>query len=66
LEFVRQGKTAEETAILIKNSTMMSKLGNMEAADATDKLTSIMNGFRLEANETGDVVDKLVNTCQNI
>lgn len=60
LEFVRQGKTAEETAILIRNSTIMSKLGNMEAADSSEALTSIMNGFKLEAEETGDVVSKLV------
>lgn len=60
LEFVRQGKTAEETAILIKNSTMMSKLGNMDSATATDRLTSIMNGFKLEAEETGAVLDKLI------
>jgi len=60
LEFVRQGKSAEDTAILIRSSTMLSKLGNMEAADATEKLTSIMNGFRIEAEETTDVVDKLV------
>ena len=60
LEFVRQGKTAEETAILIRNSTIMSKLGNMEAADSSEALTSIMNGFKLEAEETGEVVSKLV------
>lgn len=60
LEFIRQGKSAEETAILIKNSTMMSKLGNMEAAESTDRLTSIMNGFKLEAEETGLVIDKLI------
>jgi hypothetical protein len=61
LEFIRQGKSAEETAILIKNATMMSKLGNMEAAESSEALTSIMNGFKLEASETGDVVNKLVS-----
>lgn len=60
LEFVRQGKSAEETAVLIRSSTMMSKLGNMEAADATEKLTSMMNGFKIEAEGTGEIVDKLV------
>jgi len=60
LEFVRQGKTAEETGILIKNSTMMSKLGNMEAADSSEALTSIMNGFKMEVSDTGDAVSKLV------
>lgn len=60
LEFIRQGKTAEETATLIKNSTMMSKLGNIDAAQSSEALTSIMNGFKLSAEETGAVVDKLV------
>jgi len=60
LEFVRQGKTAEETATLIKNSTMMSKLGNMSAIESSEALTSIMNGFKLTAEETGEVVSKLV------
>lgn len=60
LEFIRQGKTAEETAILIRSSTELQKLGNMDAADATEKLTSIMNGFKIEAKDTGVIVDKLV------
>lgn len=61
LEFIRQGKTAEETATLIKNSTMMAKLGNMDEAASSEALTSIMNGFKLTAEETGAVVDKLVS-----
>ncbi len=66
VEFIRQGKTVTETAQLIRNSTMLSKLGNLDAADAADKLTSIMNGFKLSAEETGTVLDKLVKNCQNI
>lgn len=61
LEFVRQGKSAEETGILIKNSMMMSKLGNMDSSQSTDRLTSIMNGFKLKAEETIGVVDVLIN-----
>lgn len=61
LEFVRQGKTAEETATLIRNSTMMAKLGNMDAAESSEAMTSIMNGFKLSVEETGTVVDKLVS-----
>jgi TP901 family phage tail tape measure protein len=60
LEFVRQGKTSEETAILIKNATMMAKLGNMDMAESSEALTSIMNGFKLSAEETGDVVNRLL------
>lgn len=60
LEFIRQGKTAEETQVLITNSMMMSKLANMESAESSEALTSIMNGFKMEVNETGDAVSKLV------
>src|SRR5258706_1035248 len=60
LEYIRQGKTAEETGVLIRNSMMLAKLGNMEAADATERMTSIMNGFKINAKDTGEVVDKLV------
>ncbi len=60
VEFIRQGKTATETAQLIRNATMLSKLGNLDAADSADKLTSIMNGFKFSVEETGPVLDKLV------
>lgn len=60
LEWRRQGKTAEEAGELVKGSMMMSKLANMESAQATEYLTSILNGFKLEAGETEDVISKLV------
>lgn len=40
---------------------MLSKLGNIDAATSTDRLTSIMNGFKLEVKDTSTVIDKLVN-----
>jgi TP901 family phage tail tape measure protein len=39
---------------------MLSKLGNMETADSTEYLTSIINGFKLEAEDASRVVDKLI------
>lgn len=59
LEWARQGKTIEETSQLIKDSMMMSKLANMDSAQATEYLTSIMNGFKLEAGDMIGVLDKL-------
>lgn len=56
----RQGKTISETADLTKASVMMSKLANMESAQATEYLTSIINGFKLESTEVIGVLDKLV------
>lgn len=38
---------------------MMSKLGDMEATQATEIVTSIMNGFNLEASDMMSVLDKL-------
>ncbi len=61
LEWRRQGKTVEETGELMKSTMMMAKLGNMESAQSTEYLTSIINGFKLEAKDTQDVVSKLVN-----
>jgi len=40
---------------------MMSKLGNIEAAQATELMTSTLNGFKLSAEDAATVVDKLVN-----
>ena len=40
---------------------MLSKLGNMEAADSTEKLTATLNGFKLEAEDASLVVDKIID-----
>jgi hypothetical protein len=60
LEWFRQGKTVEETSKLLKATLMLSKLGNMESAQATEYLTSTLNGFKLEAEDAVGVVDKLI------
>lgn len=61
LEFIRQGKTVAETNELIRVSTMQAMLANMDAAQSTEYLTSIMNGFQLEASDMMGVLDKLIN-----
>ena len=60
LEWFRQGKTAQEAVELTKASIIMSKLGNVEAAQSTEYLTSTLNGFKLEAEDATMVIDKLV------
>jgi len=60
LEWFRQGKTAEEAQELVRASLIASKLANMESAQATEYLTSILNGFKLEATDAITVLDKLV------
>lgn len=61
LEWLRQGKTIEEATELMRSSTMLAKLGVMESSDATEKLTAVMNSYKLEASEAADVVSKIVN-----
>ena len=60
VEWLRQGKTAAETEKLLESTMMLSKLGAMESAEATERLTSILNGFKLEAEDASMVVDKLI------
>lgn len=59
IEWLRQGKTVEDTTKLLTASTMLSKLGMLESTEATELLTATLNGFKLSANEAIGVVDKL-------
>lgn len=65
LEFIRQGLSVADTNELIRVSTIQSKLANMSSAQSTEYLTSIMNGFRLEASDMMKVLDTLVNLDNN-
>ena len=56
-EWLRQGKTIAETKELIKSSMILSKIGVMDSKDATEKLTSTLNGFNLEAKNSMSIVD---------
>lgn len=57
--WLRQGKTAKETSELVYDSMILSKLGQIESADASIYLTSALNGYKKSASEAIDVVDKL-------
>jgi hypothetical protein len=59
-EWIRQGKNAADTMELLRSSTMMSKLGNLEAADATDKLIAVTNAYNISAKDSIQVVDTLI------
>ena len=61
LEWFRQSKTVAEVNELMQSTMMLSKLGNIESAQATEYLTSTLNGFSLEAKDAVSIVDKLVN-----
>lgn len=57
--WLRQGKTIEETNTLIENSMMLSKIGQIDSADATEYLTAAMKGYGVEVQNVQNIVDKL-------
>lgn len=58
-EWLRQGKTAEETSELLRSSMVLSKVGAIESADATSYLTSVLNGYKMEVEDAMHVVDAM-------
>jgi len=60
-ELIRAGKSASDTTLLLKDSTILAKLGNLEAADATDKLIAVTNAYKISAQDTMEVVDAFVS-----
>ena len=46
---------------MLRSTLMLSKLGALDSAQATEYLTSILNGFNMEASQSEDVVNKLVS-----
>lgn len=57
--WLRQGYDISQVNDLVTASLYLSKLGMIDTATATMNLTSAMHGFKLEASEAMDVVDKL-------
>lgn len=58
-QWIRQGKSAAETTDLLKASMVLSRVGAIDAADATEYLTSTLNGYQLEADDAMRVVDAM-------
>lgn len=44
--WLRQGKSVKETGELVYDSMILSKLGQIESADASTYLTSALNGYK--------------------
>lgn len=44
---------------LLKSSSMLATVGAMDAAEASESLTAIMNSYKLEVSDVMGVVDKL-------
>lgn len=59
VEWLRQGKTLEEVNALMEATMTMSKVGAISAADATEYLTSTLNGYKMSAQDAMSIVDKM-------
>ncbi len=58
-QWLRQGKSISETNELIQDSVILSKIGQIESAEATEYLTSAMNGFHVASENAIGIIDKL-------
>ena len=57
--WLRQGKSIDEANTLIKDSMILSKIGMIDASDATEDLTAVLNGYKMSAESALAVVSKL-------
>jgi TP901 family phage tail tape measure protein len=58
--WLRQGYSIADTNQLITATMHLSKLGQIESGQASQYMTSMLKGFKLEASDAMSVVDKLV------
>lgn len=58
-DWLRAGYAGQEATQLTEASMQLSTLGMIESSEATSYLISVLKGWKLEANEVAEVVDKL-------
>jgi hypothetical protein len=58
-EWLRQGMSISDTNTMIKNSMILSKIGMISSAEATQFLTSATKGYGVEISKTLNIVDML-------
>lgn len=58
-EFMKQGESIESANKLAQDSIVLSKIGDLSAEDSTKYLTAALKGYKMEATEAMDVVDKI-------
>ena len=58
-EWLRQGKSIEDTNTLIYDTMVLSKVGMIDSSEATEYLTSAMKGYQVSVSDTLGIVDKL-------
>lgn len=59
-DYLRAGKSMSETQALIKDSIMLSKLGQLGSGAATEDLLAVMNGYEMSIDEVGKSLDAMV------
>lgn len=59
-DYLRAGKSMSEAKDLIKDSIMLSKLGQIDSATATEDLLATMNGYEMSIEEVGRALDAMV------
>jgi TP901 family phage tail tape measure protein len=63
--FLRQGYDIADANVLIKNAMMLSKLGQIDAAESARALTSAMKGYKVAVEDTIGIVDKFTAVDMN-
>ena len=59
-DYLRAGKSMSESQELIRDSVMLSKLGQIDSSAATEDLLATMNGFNMSVEEVGKALDAMV------
>ena len=57
-EYMKQGKTIQETLVLTEAAVKAAKVARVSVSDSVNYLTTALNGFRLEADQAMKVSDK--------
>lgn len=65
-DWLRAGYEGKEASDLTKASMYLSTLGMIDSADATSYLISVLKGWKIEASEVMEVVDKLTVTICSV
>ena len=59
-DWLRAGKSISEVDELVKDSVVLSKLGQISSKEATEDLLATMNGFEMSVEEVGKAIDSMV------
>ena len=63
--FSRLGFSLDESTDLAKYTQMLENVGDIDEADATSAITSIVKAFDVKTDELESVMDRMVNVCKN-